>query len=132
MGYESSNFLKNQSTVSIYLLFSILKIIFYLTIWFFFRLFKIRIFKRLLKKWSFFKMIGELLSICLECYMGLLITGYMAVRANLWRNGGDVLGNILAYFFLSVVVFLLPFFAGIITIKEKDSIKSRKLKYVCR
>ena len=63
--------------------------------------------------------------------MELLITGYMAVRANLWRNGGDILGNILAYFFLTMGVFLLPFFAGFITITDKDSIKSKKLKYVC-
>ena len=77
-------------------------------------------------------MIGELLSICLESYMELLITGFMAIRANLWQKVGDVLGNILAYFCLSIVMFLLPFFAGFVIITEKDSIKSKKLKYVCQ
>ena len=77
-------------------------------------------------------MIGELLSICLESYMELLITGFMAVRAKLWRKVGDILGNILAYFCLSIVMFILPFFAGFITITEKESIKSKKLKYVCQ
>ena len=77
-------------------------------------------------------MIGELLIICLESYMELLITGFMAIRANLWQKVGDIPGNILAYFFLSIVIFVLPFFVSFITITEKDSIKSKKLKYVCR
>ena len=76
-------------------------------------------------------MIGELLIICLESYMELLIAGFMAIRANLWQNTGDILGNILAYFCLSIVMFVLPFFVGFITITDKDSIKSKKLKYVC-
>ena len=118
MGYESSNFLKNMSTISIYLLLSFFKIIFYLILWLFFKLFKIKLFKRILKKWSFFKMIGELLSLSFESYMELLITGFMAVKANLWRKNGDILGNILAYFCLSIAIFLLPFFACFITFTE--------------
>ena len=75
-------------------------------------------------------MIGELLSLCLESYMEILITGFMAARANLWLKAGDVLGNILAYFCLSIALFLLPFFANFIIITEKASINSKKLKYV--
>ena len=77
-------------------------------------------------------MIGELLSICLESYMELLITGFMAVRANLWRKGGDVLGNILAYIALGIIILVLPLLSFFTTIMEKNKIKSKGLEYVCR
>ena len=132
MGYESCNFLKNMSTVSIYILFCYSKIFIYLILWIISKVFKFKIIKKIVKRWKFFKLVGELIRVCLESYMELLIAGFMAIKANLWGKTGDVVGNILAYFFLSIVIFVLPFFVSFITITEKDSIKSKKLKYVCR
>ena len=44
-------------------------------------------------------MIGELLGICLETYMSLMISGYMAAKANLWGETAEILGTFLLTFF---------------------------------
>ena len=121
-----------MSTVSIYILFCYSKIFIYLILWIISKVFKFKRIKKIVKRWKFFKLFGELIRVCLESYMEILIAGFMAIKANLWGKTGDVLGNILAYFCLSIVMFALPFFVSFITITEKDSIKSKKLKYVCR
>ena len=77
-------------------------------------------------------MIGELLGLCLETYMSLMITTYMNVRANIWGGAGNILGNIFAYFILAILVFLLPVLTFSITIMKRESLKSRKFKRVCR
>ena len=74
--------------------------------------------RKFVKKWKFFKLIGELIGVCLETYMEILITGFMSTRSNLWRKAGDVLGNIFAYFALSIVLFALPFLSCFTTLTE--------------
>ena len=132
MGYESSNFLKNMSTFSIYILFCCSKILIYLILWIISKVFKFQKIKKIVKKWKFFKLVGELIVVCLESYMELLITGFMSVRSNLWRKVGDVLGNIFAYFTLSIVILVLPFLSFFTTIMKQKKIKSKRLEYVCR
>jgi hypothetical protein len=61
--------------------------------------------KKVVKRWKFFKLIGELIGVCLETYIEILITGFMSARSNLWVKAGDILGNIL---------------------------ESKSIKYVCR
>jgi hypothetical protein len=74
--------------------------------------------KKAVRRWKFFKLIGELIGVCLETYMELLITGFMSARSNLWGKAGDVLGNIFAYFALSIVLLALPFFSCFTSLTE--------------
>lgn len=64
-------------------------------------------------------MIGELLGICLEAYISLMISGYMAAKANLWGEAAEVLGTIFAYFFLTIGIFVLPILTFIFPFMNK-------------
>ena len=65
------------------------------------------------------KMIGELLGICLEAYLSLMISGYMAAKANLWGVAAEILGNIFAYIVLTIGILVLPVLTFIITLANK-------------
>ena len=112
-----------MSTFTIYLLFCASKILYILILWIIVRVFKFKRFKKSLKKFSIFKMIGEIFGLCLESFLELLITAYMSVRANLWGTAGDILGNIFAYFALSIVIVVLPSLTFFVTFVNKKSIK---------
>ena len=132
MGYDSSNFLKNNSTFCIYILFCCSKILFYLILMIVAKFTKSKRIKKAVKRWKFFRLIGELIGVCLETYMEILITGFMSARSNLWGKAGDVLGNIFAYFALSIVLFTLPFLSCFTTLTELEKIESKSIKYICR
>ena len=73
----------------------------------------------MVQKWKFFKLVGELISVCFESYMELLITGFMAARSDLWSKLGDILGNIFAYIALSIVILALPFLSFFTTLMKQ-------------
>ena len=74
------------------------------------------------------KMIGELLGICLETYMSLMISGYMAAKANLWGETAEILGTFFAYFFLTIGIFILPVLTFSITLIKEKKLKTRIFK----
>ncbi len=57
-------------------------------------------------KFAFF---GELFAVTLECSLEILISGFMSFKANLWKETGDIIGNIFSYITLSLVLLGMPF-----------------------
>ena len=77
------------------------------------------------------KIFGELIGILLEAYMSLMISGYMAVKANLWGEAAEILGNIFAYIVLTIGILILPVLSFSVTLMKKNQLKTKLIRRAC-
>ena len=64
----------------------------------------------------------------MECSLEILVSSYMSTRANLWKEIGDIIGNVFSFIAISLVVFVIPLIGLYIGIQEREILKGESFK----
>ena len=117
-----------MSSYSVFLVYYSTKTILLFIAYFIGYIFKFEWLLNKVKIYATFAFFGEIIAVTLECSLEILVSGYFSSVANLMGETGDIIGSVFANFSLSLVIIVMPIFAGLVTLKNKKQLESPMFK----